>query len=75
MTKDEGDELLAPWVANTILLVVTAVWVGANIASVYSFRGYDMPESLNIAFTTIVGGVYVARSRLKGSGKGGDDGR
>lgn len=51
--------------ANAIVVVVTLVWAGNFLASVF-LPGYNSDSSLNFVFMTIVGGALA----LRGGGEG-----
>lgn len=55
--------------ANAIVVVVTLVWAGNFLASVF-LPGYSSDSSLNFVFMTIVGGALALRGG-DGGGLGG----
>ena len=56
--------------ANAIVVVVTLVWAGNFLASVF-LPGYASDSSLNFVFMTIVGGALALRGGSDGGGLGG----
>lgn len=49
--------------ANTIIAVVTAVWVLNLVVGMFGFNGYEASEAINGIFMAIVGGAFALRAK------------
>lgn len=61
---------LPPALANAIVVLVSLVWAGNFLASVF-LPSYEPDSTLNFVFMTIVGGALALRGSAEGSGVGG----
>lgn len=59
--------MLPPWLAHTIILVVTVVWLVNFIAGLVSTT-YVGDTQLNLVFMSIVGGAVALKSRERTGG-------
>jgi hypothetical protein len=46
------------WLVYSLVIVITVVWVVSFAASLI-IRGYDPPESVNLLFSSFVGGLIL----------------
>lgn len=60
-----------PRLKNGIIIVVTTIWA-TNFLAGLLVPSYETDQAINVAFMTIVGGLFALGARGKGKG-GGDD--
>lgn len=69
-----GGGLLPERLANTIIGVITGVWV-ANFLAPFVLDSYETSETINAIFMAIVGGLFALKGRGSNGSKGGGDAR
>lgn len=50
------------WLVNTLVIAVTLAWLASITASLF-VPSYEAPGAINLAFSSIVGGVLLAKGR------------
>lgn len=59
-------EVLTDRTASIVIYVVTAIWAGNILAGMFKLNGYQPSSEINGIFMAVVGGAFLARTRMKG---------
>ena len=67
-----GGEILTDRAASIVIYVVTAIWAGNILAGMLAWNGYQPSTEVNGIFMAVVGGAFIARTRNRSAGGGGE---